>query len=68
MMKKLLVSLVLVGGISVSAAGVANAEPAHQGCKGLDVAHDQVHESGTGGEVRLHTLRGHGADAWQHHC
>ena len=68
MMKKLLASIVLVGGISVGATGVANAEPSHQGCRGLDVAHEQVHESATGGELRLHTLRSHGGDAWQHHC
>ena len=48
-------------GIWATAASAGDATPA---CEGLDVAHDQIHSSGTTGELVLHDLRGHD---W-HHC
>jgi len=68
MTKKLLALVVLAGGLSLGVAGQASAEPAHPGCRGLNNAHEQVHDTPIPGEDRLHHLRGHGAEAWRHHC
>ncbi len=37
--------------------GTALADPATPACNGLDVAHPQIHGSGTQGELQLHDLR-----------
>lgn len=54
--------LTLTGAIAVvmalGVAGPAGADPPTQACNGLDQAHEQVHSSGTQGELRLHDLRG----------
>ncbi len=44
--------------------GTAFAGSRTQACTGLDVAHDQIHSSGTQGEVTLHVLRDHS----HNHC
>ncbi len=40
-----------------SGAGTASANPPTAACNGLEGAHNQIHSSGTQGELTLHDLR-----------
>ena len=56
-MRKVLISVVAAALLLLAASAVAFAAPPTPGCNGLDVAHSQVHSSGTQGELTLHDLR-----------
>lgn len=56
-MKKLIIVIILVSLIALVVAIPAFAEPPTQACNGLNVAHSQIHASGTQGELQLHDLR-----------
>lgn len=55
-MRKVLISVVAAALLLLAASAVAFAAPPTPGCNGLDVAHSQVHSSGTQGELTLHDL------------
>ena len=56
-MKKLIIVLFVVLLVAMMVAIPAFANPATSACNGLDVAHSQIHSSGTEGELQLHDLR-----------
>ena len=56
-MKKLIIVLIVVSLIALLAAIPAFANPPTPACNGLNVAHSQIHASGTQGELQLHDLR-----------
>ena len=56
-MKKLIIVLIVVSLIALLVAIPAFANPPTPACNGLDVAHEQIHGTGTQAEYQLHTLR-----------
>ena len=56
-MKKVLIALTAATLLTMSTLAVAFASPPGPACNGLDVAHAQIHASGTQGEMTLHHLR-----------
>ncbi len=56
-MRKVLISVVAAALLLLAASAVAFAGPPTPACNGLDVAHSQVHSSGTQGELTMHDLR-----------
>lgn len=56
-MKKLIILVIVISMMALLFAVPAFANPPTPACKGLDVAHDQIHDSATQGELQLHALR-----------
>lgn len=56
-MKKVILAAIAALLLTVSTAAVAFADPPSEACNGLDAAHEQIHGSGTQGELTLHELR-----------
>ena len=56
-MKKVIIVLILVSLIAMLVAIPAFANAPTPACNGLNVAHEQIHSSGTQGELQLHDLR-----------
>ena len=56
-MKKLIIVLFVVLLVAMMVAIPAFANPSTPACNGLDVAHSEIHEDGTQGELQLHDLR-----------
>ncbi len=56
-MKKVIIVLILVSLIAMLVAIPAFANPPTPACNGLDEAHENIHASGTQGELQLHDLR-----------
>ena len=63
-MRKLIIVLMVSLMLSLATAATVFADPPTPACNGLDVAHGQIHSSGTQAESMLHDLRG----ASQNHC
>ncbi len=56
-MRKVLISVVAAALLLLAASAVAFANPPRPACNGLDVAHSQVHGTGSQQELTLHDLR-----------
>ena len=63
-MRKIIIALVTASLLVLAMVSTALANPPTPACNGLDVAHGQVHSSGTQGELTLHGLR----DENHNHC
>ncbi len=57
-MRKIAIAISAALLLIISTISVVSASPPNPACNGLDVAHAQVHGSGTQGELALHDLRG----------
>ena len=56
-MKKVITAIVVAALLTLSSVSMALATPPNPACNGLDVAHSQIHGSGTQGELQHHDLR-----------
>ena len=56
-MRKIAVAVLIASLLIVATVSSALANPPASSCNGLDVAHTEVHGSGTQGELSLHDLR-----------
>jgi len=56
-MKKIIVVLAFALVLTLLTTAVAFADPPKPACNGLDKAHEELHSSGTEGELALHDLR-----------